>query len=277
MTLSKVTALGPAAYEEFDHDQVRSITLSRMERKETRYFLVSDSDLVQFIAETIPGGPFMPGRHPTVPFLFVDSVEIRGQARATSVVNGVARWPKYEATVSYAPIPFAEQDQQPGGGGTGLPFVTVRKTFSAEFMTMPSASLKWQDTGNKILEDSVSAAKLIPMIEHVITHHRVTSVKETTIRDLIGKTNSNSSFLDAEPETLLFMGVETSWTFSTDGTQTFTVEHRFLEKPIKIGTETYGWNHFYRPVDGAWAKIVTLGDALLYPTTGQFSTLFNAA
>jgi hypothetical protein len=277
MTLSKATAAGAAVYEEIDNDQPRTISLSRQERRETRYFVVSDANLSSLIAETLPGAGYLPGRHPTVPWLFVDNVEIRGMGRATTVTGGVARWPKYNAVVSYGPLPFSEQDSPPGGGGTGLPFVTHRKTFSAEFMTLPSASLKWQDTDAKVLEDSVSAGKLIPMIEHVITHHRVTSVKESTIRDAIGKVNSGTSFLNAASETLLFMGVETSWTYSTDGSQVFTVEHRFLEKRIQVGETVYGWNHFYRPTDGKFAKLVTKDGDLIHPVTTKFPTLFSAA
>lgn len=266
MAYAKATYGGQQQYEEIDNDEVYGIALSRSGRRDTRHFYVSNSNLPAFLVEMFPGGGALPGRHPTVSYLWVDDVEIRGYGKAAGVSSGVAYWDRWQASVTYSPLPIEEEEQQ-----QGETFITRRKTFGGEYMTLPGAHLKWDDD-TRIKEDEVVAAKLIPIIEHVITLHRVQSINDSLIRTCIGNVN-NTTFEGASAETMLFMGADTNYTIATDGTQQHTVELRWQEKRIKVGASTYGWNHFFRPGTGAWEKIKNDAGDYIYEDTDKFPQL----
>lgn len=250
---------GSLIFTEMYDPELPRISLTRETRTDVRTGTVTHANLETFNAECFP--TFFPARHPARTWLLVSQVDVEpiGGEPAGYTSDGIAYWDLYKATVTYK-NPDAEQgggrQQEPPDGGAST-YLTVRKNSTGEFMTLPSSALRWEDqaVGEHVLEDEVSAAKVIPVIEWVVTQYFVTEVPEDRIRATIGKVNSKG-FLGATAGTLLYMGAEEDYAFATDGTKTYTLSHRFHEKRIESGGNTYGWNHFLRPDDGLWKQLL---------------------
>jgi len=242
----------------------------RSSLKASRTGIIDWDDINALIAECTPPAPTLPGGFPGFSNLYVKSVAIKPFLDEVPDCSGdVAAYDHAEATIEYESLPYDVST-----------LVSRRYSVSAEFMTIPSGTLYWEDDGTEVTNEDVSAAKIIPLIEHSITWHRVTSVPFATIQDLIGKVNDdtaldNDYFPDALLEqSLLFIGAEINFTFSSDGTKVWTIEYRFQEKRIKNDVNVYGFNHFLNPKTSLWDRLVDIAGDPIYPTSPDFDDLF---
>jgi hypothetical protein len=254
-------------------------SLSRDSRKATRVVETAWANLDALFLECFPAAPSLPGVFPGIAFLFCESIEAEplhpdGDFSAAALAGAsVATYAnRAKVTINYSNLPY-ESDT----------LLTRRFSFSGEFLTIPSAALKWEG-GEVVQDEEISAAKIIPMIEHSITWHRVleASIPWDDIKNDIGRVNEsaidNAYFDNVAAETLLYMGAELNFTYSTDGSKVWTLEHRFQERRVKIAEDVFGWNHFQRPSDGTWKKLVDDNGDTVYPTmtTADVLALFGA-
>lgn len=267
---------GLVPFEEYPKNSPE-IKLTREARTVSRRGLIAWANIDALALECYPAPPLVYGRHPTIPYLYVDSVDIRplhpeASIDSFSVSGGVLSHEYAEIEVTYKRLDFDQDDN--GAGGTDL--LTRKWSFGGEFMTIPSHSLEWEDQpGQPVQQEEISAGKIIPTIEHSITQHRVTSINWTAIRVCIGRVNLDE-YEGADEQTLLFSGAEITFQFTNDGTKTYTKDLRFQERRVLQGSDVFGWNHFLRS-DGDWKKLKDKKGNLLYPpaTTAQFNGLFR--
>ncbi len=251
------------------------ISLGRESRSIKRTGFIDWNNIEALNAECYPAAPLIYGRHPTVNYLYVDSIEIspkheNAALEDISVVSGIAVHSLAKIEVTYTRVDFDEEDD--GAGGFDL--LSRKWSFTGEFMTLPSHSLEWEDIpGQAVQQEEISAAKIIPTIEHSITQHRRTSINWTAIRENFGKVN-DGEYQGAADETLLLAGVEISFQFNSNGTKVYTQDLKFHERLIKQGANTYGWNHFLR-ADGQWKRLKDKAGNLIYPKTNDFADLFT--
>lgn len=242
---------------------------TRDEYSATRTGEIAWANVDALILECVPNSPAIPGLYPGSARLFVQSVDVKPMAEEQDAVcsGSVISYSKAVATIRYS---------------TKLPYnpetlVTRKWSFTGEFLTIPASSVKW-DNGDAVENEEISAAKIIPMIEHALTLHKVLSIPWTTIKDCIGKVNQNaindSIFDSVAAEQLLYMGASIDWKLTTDGNEEWTIEHRFQERKVKHAANEYGWNHFWRPDKKRWEKLKDDNGDNIYPKTTSFSSLF---
>jgi len=156
-------------------------------------------------------------------------------------------------------------------------FFTYRQSMSAEFLTLPGRTLKWEDN-NKLLPPDAQAGVLIPKTEHNITWHKVSSPNWSLLASLRGRMNESSVTLpvvslSCSPETLLLEGVETDIQITGAGVGLWQVSVKLTEKRIQsAGAEDYGHNHALRDDPAGWVKPKG-NNGYLYKR-GDFSGLF---
>lgn len=265
---------GAVPFEEYTGTSP-NIKLGRESRTVTRRGRVLWANLDALALECYPAAPLIYGRHPTISYLYVDDVEIKPFHPDPSVddfdvVAGVVEHEWAEIEISYKRVEFDQDDD--GAGGKDL--LTRTWSFGGEFMTIPSNSLEWEDIpGQPVQQEEISAAKIIPSVEHSIVQHRLVSINWTAIRNNIGKVN-DGTYQDAADETLLFAGAEINFQFTNDGTKVYTKSLKFQERCIKQGADTYGWNHFLRN-DGQWKRLKDRAGNLIYPKSASFADLFR--
>jgi hypothetical protein len=248
-----------------------TINADRKSRTVERVGVILWVNIDALILECVPDvGVY--GRHPTIPYLYVDSIKVKpfhenASLASITVSSGVAFHELAEVTISYARVDFEKEND-----GANDNLLTRKWSFSGELMTLPGNQLQWID-GTPIQQEEISASKLIPSIEHSITLLRRPSIPWNAIRENIGKV-CDGDFESASDETLLFSGAEVSFEFNATGSKMFTLDLRFNERFIKQGNQTFGWNHFYRKGIG-WQKITDDQGELIYPKSGDFADLFS--
>lgn len=251
-----------------------TFSLTRESREANRVGKIAWANNDALALECFPSAPSLPGLYPGIAYLYVNSLEIapfHPEPGWEQICGGnTAHYEFALATIKYSKLPYESST-----------LITRRYSFGGEFLTIPAGTLKWEDTGKKVDEEEISAAKTICMIEHSITWHRVleASIPWSAIKANIGKVNdgtlNNAYFPSVADESLLYLGAEMNFTFSTDGSQVWTLEHRFQERQVKVGGNTYGWNHFLRPRDSAWKRLLDESGDPVYPKSGTFTSLFT--
>lgn len=265
---------GLVPFEEYTADSP-SISLKRDSRTITRRGRILWENIDAAIAECYPGAPIIYGAHPTVSYLYVDDFSIKPfhpnpADEDVTVTDGVLVHEYAEIEITYSPL---NVDRESDGAG-GFDLLSRTFTCGGDFMTMPSNSLEWEDIpGKAVQQEEISAAKIIPSVEHQITLHRKTSINWTALRDNIGKV-CDGTFEGAADETLLFSGAEVTFKINNVGTKELTLGLNFKERFIKQGANTYGWNHFLRS-DGSWKRLKDRAGNLIYPKSTHFADLFR--
>ena len=255
---------GAVAFEELIDSP--AIDLERKTRTIKRRGTILWSSIDALAAECYPAIPAVYGRHPVISYLYVDKVSIKPfnpnpEDDQLAIVSGVLAHQYAEVEITYSPL-----DEEEG--------LTRKWSFGGEFMTLPSNSLEWEDQpGIAVQQEEISAAKIIPSIEHSITQHRRPTVNWTAFRDNIGKVN-DGVYEGAASQTLLFAGAEIDFRRNNAGTAEYTKALKFQERCIKQGNDTYGWNHFLRS-DGQWVRLKDKGGNLIYPISADFNDLFT--
>lgn len=251
-------------------------SLGRESRDATRVGKVAWANIDLLALECFPVAPALPGVYPGITFLYADAVEIEpfhpDPGLEMVCTGNTASYDFARVTIKYSRLPYESST-----------LITRRYSMTGEFMTLPSGLLRWEDqaVGKHINEEDVTAAKIIPSIEHSITWNRVlnSAIPWDAIKANIGKVNDgdldNAYFPSVTDETLLYLGAELNFTFSTDGSQVWTLEHRFQERRVKSGADVFGWNHFWRPSDSLWKKLLNKDDNNpVYPKSTTFNDLF---
>jgi hypothetical protein len=257
--------------------QSPTINFTRDSRSATRTGKVAWANIDALFIECYPTASGLPGVYPGVSYLFVDSVDVKpfnpGGDKSPTCTGNVIVPVEALVTINYSKLPYEYESST---------FLSRRWSFSGEFMTLPASSVKWiGPPAVPVVNEEISAAKIIPTIEHSLSRQRATSIPWTAIKNCIGKVNEsaidNGTFDDVPAESLLCLGSQIDWTFSTDGTQIWNLEHRFQERLVKQGSSTYGWNHFWRPDTKAWEKLVDDSGNTIYPTvsTSDLMDLFD--
>lgn len=261
--IARVVAGGSVPFEEYLDSP--TIGLRRRDRTVKRKGRILWSQIDALAAECYPAIPAVYGRHPVLSYLYVSEIDIKpfhpsAEIDSVAVVSGVLAHEYAEIEVSYAPLDEVEN-------------ITRKWSFGGEFMTLPSHSLEWEDIpGAPVQEEEISAAKIIPSIEHSITIPRLAAINWDALRDMIGKVN-DGEFEKAADQTLLFSGAEISFRVNQSGAPEYTKDLKFQERCVKQGNDKYGWNHFLRK-DGQWKKLKDKGGNLIYPITNKFADLF---
>ena len=242
------------------------LTTDRSGRVISRVGIIDWDDANSLIAECFPPAPALPGVYPANSYLYCDSLEIEPMfdGMQTGTSGGIANYTHARASITYKMLEYESSD-----------LLTRKYSFSTESMMLPASGVRWQGdaVGKNIESEDVSAMMLIPMTEHSITFNRATSVPFTAIRANIGMVN-DGAFEGAADQTLLFMGAEVSFTFSSDGTLSWTVEYKFSEKRTRQGANVYGWNHFYRNKDKSWLYLLDDADNRIYSRSANFGDLW---
>lgn len=237
-------------YEELEGSPKLKITKEGQSAQ--RVLRVAWDDIDDFVSETfgiIYGAGETTVRQPPVPFpgkpwLFPESIDIEpmdGENPRGTGPDGSCSYPHAGArvTVGYKTLDFEDDDE---------PYLSIRTSVGAEFLTLPKAGLKWDVTvdGLTSVSDEVAAGLLVPTIEHQLTLHRVAVVPWDSIRAAIGRVNS-SVYSGVPAECLLFCGCELSREVGLEGAKHWQIDYRFSERVvIDTNGDIAGWNHFYR-------------------------------
>lgn len=240
----------------------------RESRTAQREGMIAWSDIEALVAELTGAAPTLPGQYPGLTMLYVKdfSIEPHGDEQ-TPTCGDVVAYTKAKCSISYGKLDYSPET-----------LVTRKWGFSGEFMTLPASSVKWEN-GDAVENEEISAAKIIPMVEHSLTRQRCPSIPWTAIKACIGKVNSaalnDSIFTNVATHTLLYMGASIDWTLSTDGSEVWTLEHRFQERRVLDGADIRGWNHFWRPDTKTWQRLVNNAGGFIYETSADFDDLFS--
>lgn len=260
-------------------------SFGRESRSLTREGRINWASIDTLIAECFPDPPLIWGVHPTISYLYIESLEIEpfhpdagnwlvctGDAATYTAPNSAGKEAKVTAKYSLLPFPDASQ------------LISVKFSVGGEFMMIaPTSDIVWEDTGNKVTSQDSKIGKFIPTIEHSYSRQRATSIPWSAIRSCIGKINSATlsayPFPSVGKETLLFAGAEIGFTLDTKGKTQYTLDYRFHERIVthpNVHDGPAGWNHIYREIGDTWVRVKSSSGAIVqYETTGAFSTLFT--
>lgn len=269
--MSVIVQGGSVSFSDWVGEPSKSPTIqaTRDSRSATRVGVIAYSDIDAALLECFPAPPALPGAYPGVSYLYVDSVSIEPwpDQPAWFSCTTVPTYVYAQLTINYSPLSYDASD-----------LLSRKTTYRTEAMLIPANSMKWGD-GTAIQQEDLQAAKLIPMIDHAITYHRVAPANESAIdaavRSNMGHIN-NGTFEGATGGTLLFAGADKTWTIDSTGAQTFSYEMHFIERKITWnGTPDYGWNNFWRNSDKSWQTLLDDNNQLVYPASSNFSDLFS--
>ncbi|MGL6193962.1 MAG: hypothetical protein ACRC2T_03980 [Thermoguttaceae bacterium] len=180
-----------------------------------------------------------------------------------------------KATIHYESISGDRNDTPEVQSGS---WITYKLITTATEEELDASGWKWEDNSALQVPNGYTVIKRIPVSEHRVTWHQVSSPPWLKISELQGKVN-DSEFLGCAPGTLLFDGAESYKLFRKDSTITdepsaFTwqIMYNFREKAVKADGNVYGWNSFYRASPPGWVKL--LHDQKLVYDSGNFNLLF---
>lgn len=250
----------------------------RQSFRSQRKFILDYSDLNAFNAECFPDANGLPGRHPNLSDLWVDSWAASPMVGDDPIeyVDGLATPLKYTATVTYTPLDLQNEQTQDFESDPSEPIdlLVANMSFRTEAMTLPGESFKWESDSSAADED-INPVMMIQLVDFSLQRPRAARIPFTAIRNCVGKVNE-SRFFGADAETVLYMGAQIGYRFSSNGQRSYEIQHQFTEKRIDIGGGTIGgWNYFLRP-DGTWDKLLNkTNDETVYKTTDQFRFLLR--
>jgi len=159
-------------------------------------------------------------------------------------------------------------------------FLTYRMEFGGEYVRVPGHGLRWEsDAALPVPPEAVPTLR-VPVVEHLVTWHRVPAPPWAAIRALTGTVNA-TAFLGAAAETVLFDGATAVKQFLGISAQQqpqfgWRLTYVFRERAIKAGGGVCGWNHRYRSLPAGnpgWDKLTDAAGQTLYPLA-DFAPLF---
>lgn len=235
----------------------------------------------ELLEELWPSPRALPGAYPGYDKLKVRSasaVPIIGREDHESVDYDadVIAWEKLKVTIEYGTLGSHEiiSDQ----------LQEHRRTFSGHMLQLPSHAMYWQSDSSPVKQEQARGAKMVPTIEHKITIPLDDVVnRSTAIVGSIGKVNS-VVFLDADPETLLYLGTSEQAVRDYAGATMKMREHTFQQRLVNWGTFAPGsgtvatWNHLFRPDTGTFDRpeVGAAGGPPIYALeSGTFANLWG--
>ena len=259
----------------------RKIRASEKSRAETRVGLISWLNIDALLLECFPDAPALPGLHPQVPYLYVQSVDIDPwpdvPPQSHIAIGTVPDFLFAKATITYGTLPFDTGD-----------FLVKRYDATQEVISMSTNGFKWED-GTAIESSDIPLSKSVPVKEHIWDYSRVPSSLESTISTafdaVAGKINA-TAWRGVSAETLLVLKYSPTWRYDGNGNKIFTFSYQFKERAVKFGGTTFGWNHFPRSINAGggaapagttrWQKIKDPGGNYIYDTctNAQLDALF---
>ena len=152
-------------------------------------------------------------------------------------------------------------------GGTELRF-QIRG--AGQFMTIPSAGLKWSDDPTAIVPADVQSTVLVPTAAFQLQWDFVDDPPISRFETMIGQVNSDT-FLGQPPDTILFNSYDISESFRAAPLNPHTnrVVISLVSRKIKDGASTHGWNHYYREEPAGWAKLLKSNGDPMYTSTAM--------
>lgn len=241
------------------------------------------------VAKTFSAHPYNPGL-PGDPF-----------STDTSAPSGTYSF-LYEVDIGYETDKKGSKDSEEEDPNEPESFLRHSITAGGEFITIPAQALKHQTKGRPPpfrpdvlgegaiaetesgeaednLDQLLPITKIIPITTHTLEWRQVPLVPWGRIRNKLGHVNSDviPLFDLAQPETVLFTGVNGSQEYLWDGRRPWTLQFTFVERYLKEtgrdgNPRIVTWNHVYVPDVGRFQKLT------LPPTHTKFiyeSTTFN--
>lgn len=263
-----------------------------------RRFKIAWADTVEFAVNLLGGyfsvgesfGYSPPAQFPAVPQAICREVEIdpfppdRLESAAGPTLDSATNQPLYALVEARYRIQDHANHRQRRSNQPEVPAGTYL-TYQGELGTMnvglAGRHFQWFDTGEPLPAET-RISLVLPTEQFRLKWERVPLplVPWDTIRDLRGTVNA-AQFLNHEAETVLFLGVKTSYEFQISGDVLVDLDYAFSvrEHPGTADPLTkYGWNHEFRApaVDGEhWTRFVARDSgAPVYPA-GDFGLLFG--
>lgn len=276
-SLDKLTATG-IPYELISPGPSHDILRDAWSATEV-YRMYWDANLDLFIEESFPSPVWisltllypLPRTMPGFPWLYTKSVKIEpfiDDKPGGPSALGAAYIHTARVTIQYETLDREEETVD------SKTFLSHKISIGGEFLTLPASGFKWEGTTKIVQNEDIGGGKLIPTAEHQFTWDLVPNPPFAAIRAAVGGVN-NATFFGAAAETLLFLGAEMERQFTTDGLSPWKLDYRFSERLLKFGSQSVGWNHFYRPNTGTWTRLIAVAtSAYVYPLV-PYSGLFQ--
>lgn len=218
-------------------------------------------------------------QHPIWNWCVLDDIKVTGFMEddpphtGTSYPNGAKVVMTYKATLLSEGGGRDGNDPEPETGT----YMTHERDASAEMMMIPRAGLVWA-SDNKPVNDDVDAGIMIPTITHTVTWHGVANPPWEKIYEALGRVNK-STFMGRTAGTILFAGARDSRSYDLDGSVKYQLSYTFVQKEIKDGGSTRGWNHFWRSgLDATkWDMLKHKGAGKYIYEDFEFDLLFRSA
>lgn len=279
----------------------------------TRRFLIPWDRRLEFTALMIDGQTGVrvgPARYSPFPPAIVDSIEHAPFSKkpdkfdmtdpAMQVNNFTGSVASDECNcltvVTYVASPRNSQTGDPDKEQVDLPegtYVSYRRRSTGEYMTVPGRGLEWS-AGVPVGQDTHATIR-IPLVEHIVTWHRVKYPPWQAIDENTGKVIGFTTKLPGhgriyQLDTLLFEGGESDREFQIglNATETWQMTYTFKERrvtslrPGVASATIIGWNHLYRPETGDWSRPFVQGTSAdpkyMYdkiPDLDEFKKLFR--
>jgi hypothetical protein len=157
--------------------------------------------------------------------------------------------------------------------------LTYRMNCVAEYQALSPRGWQWEDDPSQVLPDDPPLARRVPMTEHHLTWQQVVNPPWEAIDRLQGTVNAQP-FLGCAAETLLFEGAEANKLYragiaAAASTFCWQIHYRFLQRAVKQGGQTVGWNHGWRGEPAGWARLINSRGPLY--DRADFASLFQSA
>lgn len=176
-------------------------------------------------------------------------------------------------TVSYG-IPKAgdkqeDEEQEP------IDLYSVSASVSAEALKIPSKRLKYSGESEAMKdEDDAGVFIYIPSIELGVSSDKCKGMNLSAAKSLVGKVNNSifrvrdgGGLVSWSPECVLYMGESASTTYTSEGFDVASQDHKFLARDRS-------WNQHFDAETGSWREITTESGQPLY-TPADLMALFR--
>lgn len=276
MPLLKAKAVfgGQAIYTEDTSNERSPLITANRERSRTitrELILHAPEDIETLLNECFPQfSP--PGRHPSNQLFFAENVSIRPKGRARDFAEtpygtnlGYVLHGNYSATVSYGGLDYDPEEEDAEGQPNAEQNLSVSIDTTGQYEIVPSGSLFWGD-GKKI-DDSISAGiTLVADTKYALTKVNASfnSIPHVKSDEMIGQVNSidfatdHFAFPGCDSQTLLYTGMQWSWTSDTFGGRNYTYTLNFWKRTrFAKGKGDLGWNYFYDPTQKTYRQAFT--------------------
>jgi len=290
-------------------DGYPQISGSRDGAKAVEKYLIRASDVDGFFAESLPaptiifGGFYVPPRRrmPGSGILVTQDIAFAPQSNVgkpgdplgyDAGATAGTYCDFYEATINYATeFESADNEQDPADPTT---FLEHSVTVGGEFLSVPPTNTYVSEGGIGDTEGAKTAnrdqtapiVKTMPTIEHTLKWKLCLNPDWDKIISMLGRVNSvtHEIFFDANPETVMFMGVSGSrsyvWNGASAQVQPWTLDFRFSHKEYQEDGQTYGHNHIYSPKGTMFKRVYRQhegsGDFLPLHELADLSELFTS-